>query len=395
MHAAIVETDPDTAEIQVLRYCVVHDCGPLINPMIVEGQVHGGVAQGVGGALYERMAYDESGQLLNASFMDFLMPYASEVPHIEIDHLETPSPLNPLGIKGAGRGRRHPVRRGVRGRDRGRRGLPDAPDADLADRAVRAAAPARRGRDPVAAPSYDRRPRHGRRPMKVNGTATLNAPRDAVWVALNDPAVLVRTIPGCQQLEEVGPDAYRMTLTAGVASIKGTYTGDVALTDQEQPGAFTLRATGAGAPGTVQADVRVTLADAGDGTTRLDYDADAVVGGMIGGVGPAGAHRRREEDGRGVLPGRRRRAHRQGAGRAERSLAPRGGRAPDGGSRCGRLHRPGVRSGRRRVGVPARSRVRRRGGPGRRAGRRVCHPASRLTRLANDHGTVIVGARPR
>jgi uncharacterized protein len=121
--------------------------------------------------------------------------------------------------------------------------------------------------------------------MKVNGTATLNAPRDAVWVALNDPAVLARTIPGCQQLEEVGPDAYRMTLTAGVASIKGTYTGDVALTDQEQPGAFTLRATGAGAPGTVQADVRVTLADAGDGTTRLDYDADAVVGGMIGGVG--------------------------------------------------------------------------------------------------------------
>ena len=121
--------------------------------------------------------------------------------------------------------------------------------------------------------------------MKVNGTATLNAPRDAVWVALNDPAVLVRTIPGCQQLEEVGPDAYRMTLTAGVASIKGTYTGDVALTDQEQPGAFTLRATGAGAPGTVQADVRVTLADAGDGTTRLDYDANAVVGGMIGGVG--------------------------------------------------------------------------------------------------------------
>ena len=102
MHAAVVEIDPDTAEVHVLRYCVVHDCGPLINPMIVEGQVHGGVAQGVGGALYERMAYDENGQLLNASFMDFLMPYASEVPRIEIDHLETPSPLNPLGIKGAG-----------------------------------------------------------------------------------------------------------------------------------------------------------------------------------------------------------------------------------------------------------------------------------------------------
>jgi carbon-monoxide dehydrogenase large subunit len=103
MHAAIVETDPDTAEITILRYCVVHDCGRLINPQIVEGQIHGGVAQGVAGALYERMAYDEYGQLQNASFMDFLMPYVSEVPrHIEIDHQETPSPLNPLGIKGAG-----------------------------------------------------------------------------------------------------------------------------------------------------------------------------------------------------------------------------------------------------------------------------------------------------
>ncbi|PSL04002.1 CO/xanthine dehydrogenase Mo-binding subunit [Haloactinopolyspora alba] len=102
MHAAIVETDPETAEISILRYCVVHDCGTLLNPRLVEGQIHGGVAQGVGGALYERMVYDDAGQLVNASFMDFLMPYATEVPAIEIDHLQTPSPLNPLGVKGAG-----------------------------------------------------------------------------------------------------------------------------------------------------------------------------------------------------------------------------------------------------------------------------------------------------
>jgi carbon-monoxide dehydrogenase large subunit len=103
MHAVIVETDPETAEVRILKYAVVHDCGTLVNPMIVEGQIHGGVAQGVGGALYERMVYDDSGQLVNASFMDFLMPYVSEVPdRIDIDHLETPSPLNPLGIKGAG-----------------------------------------------------------------------------------------------------------------------------------------------------------------------------------------------------------------------------------------------------------------------------------------------------
>jgi aerobic carbon-monoxide dehydrogenase large subunit len=103
MHAVEVEIDPDTSDITILRYAVVHDCGNLINPRIVQGQIHGGVAQGVAGALYERMAYDEHGQLLNASFMDFLMPYATEVPAtIDIDHLETPSPLNPLGIKGAG-----------------------------------------------------------------------------------------------------------------------------------------------------------------------------------------------------------------------------------------------------------------------------------------------------
>jgi carbon-monoxide dehydrogenase large subunit len=101
-HAAIVEIDPATWEIDVVKYAVVHDCGNVVNPMIVEGQVHGGVAQGVAGALYERMAYDADGQLQNASFMDFLMPYASEVPDIDIDHQQTPSPLNPLGIKGAG-----------------------------------------------------------------------------------------------------------------------------------------------------------------------------------------------------------------------------------------------------------------------------------------------------
>ena len=102
MHAVIIEVLPQTAEIKILRYVVVHDCGRVINPMIVEGQIHGGVAQGVAGALFERMAYDDDGQLQNASFMDFLMPYATEVPTVEAGHLETPSPLNPLGIKGAG-----------------------------------------------------------------------------------------------------------------------------------------------------------------------------------------------------------------------------------------------------------------------------------------------------
>jgi carbon monoxide dehydrogenase subunit G len=121
--------------------------------------------------------------------------------------------------------------------------------------------------------------------MKLSGEATLNASVDEVYAALNDPAILVRTIPGCQRLEQVGADAYRATIVAGVASIKGTFDGDVRLTDQQAPHAFTLHASGVGAPGTVTATARVTLTPADATRTRLTYDADATVGGMIGGVG--------------------------------------------------------------------------------------------------------------
>jgi uncharacterized protein len=121
--------------------------------------------------------------------------------------------------------------------------------------------------------------------MKITGNSTLHASRDRVWEALNDPEVLVRTIPGVQELRTAGQDSYQMTLIAGVASIKGTYQGSVKLTDQHAPDSFILHAAGSGAPGTVDAKVRVTLAQAGDGLTRLEYDADAAVGGMIGGVG--------------------------------------------------------------------------------------------------------------
>jgi carbon monoxide dehydrogenase subunit G len=121
--------------------------------------------------------------------------------------------------------------------------------------------------------------------VKINGSATVNAPRERVWAALNDPAVLVRTIPGVERLEAIGEDLYRMTITAGVASIKGTYLGNVALRDPTPPSAFTRKASGAGAPGTVDADVRVTLEDAADGRTLVNYAADAVVGGPVGGVG--------------------------------------------------------------------------------------------------------------
>ena len=102
VHAMIVEVDPETAAVQIKRYLVVHDCGTIINPLLVEGQIHGGVAHGIGNAFYESLVYDEQGQLLNASFMDYLLPTATDVPAIETAHRETPSPFNPLGLKGVG-----------------------------------------------------------------------------------------------------------------------------------------------------------------------------------------------------------------------------------------------------------------------------------------------------
>ena len=101
-HAAIVEVDPGTGQLTFVKYVAQHDCGTMVNPMVIEGQIHGGVAQGIGGAFYEKLVYDHAGQLLSASFMDFLIPTAAELTEIEVAHLETPSPLNPLGVKGVG-----------------------------------------------------------------------------------------------------------------------------------------------------------------------------------------------------------------------------------------------------------------------------------------------------
>src|SRR2546425_3156587 len=102
VHVAQVEVDVETGGVKLLRYVVAHDCGKVINPVIVDGQVHGGVAQGVGGALFEDMAYDGEGQLLTGSLMDYAVPKADDLPPIETVHLEFPSPRNPLGAKGLG-----------------------------------------------------------------------------------------------------------------------------------------------------------------------------------------------------------------------------------------------------------------------------------------------------
>ena len=108
-HAMILEVDPETMMIKIRRYVAVEDCGTVLNPLIVDGQIHGGVALGIGNSYYEQLIYDENGQLLNASLADYLIPSATEIPRIEIGHEETKSPLNPIGSKGAGEAGTIPV----------------------------------------------------------------------------------------------------------------------------------------------------------------------------------------------------------------------------------------------------------------------------------------------
>lgn len=121
--------------------------------------------------------------------------------------------------------------------------------------------------------------------MKISGANTVPYPVDQVWQAILDPQVLVATIPGCERLETTGEHQYAMTVTAGVASIKGTYTGSCSLGDLKERESLVMRLTGSGAPGTVDATVDVSFQDLGAEGTQIAYEADATVGGMVGGVG--------------------------------------------------------------------------------------------------------------
>jgi uncharacterized protein len=125
--------------------------------------------------------------------------------------------------------------------------------------------------------------------MKITGDNRIPFPVEQVWDALLDPAVLVRTIPGCERLEALpsddGEQRYAMTVTAGVASIRGTYDGSCVLSDLKEHESLVMRLTGAGAPGTIDATVTVAFTEPAPGETHIAYDADAVVGGMVGGVG--------------------------------------------------------------------------------------------------------------
>ncbi|HXF94464.1 MAG TPA: molybdopterin cofactor-binding domain-containing protein [Gemmatimonadales bacterium] len=284
VHAMIVEVDPETAQVEIRRYVVVHDCGRLINPLIVEGQIQGGVAHGIGNAFYERLIYDDNGQLLNASLMDYLLPTALDVPRVEMDHRETPSPFNPAGIKGVGEAGAIPAAAV----------FAQAVEDALADigleiteiplspnRLFELIEDARRGRaaGPIAAPA-------GGRALVVEGRFEFAGPREAVWDLLLDPAVLRQAMPGAELLERAGADGYRGVLKVGIGPITASqFALTVSIVDPDPPRGYALRVDARGPLGFVAGVARVTLTPGASGGTDLSYRAELEVGGTIAAVG--------------------------------------------------------------------------------------------------------------
>ncbi|NEK60021.1 carbon monoxide dehydrogenase subunit G [Geodermatophilus sabuli] len=121
--------------------------------------------------------------------------------------------------------------------------------------------------------------------MNLDGSAVLSADPERVWAVITDPAVLARTIPGCESLEQVGDDEYKLNVSVGVGAIRGTYAGEVRLSDKQHPKSYVMHASGAGAPGNARATVTINLEPGEHGTTNLTYSADAVIGGPVAGVG--------------------------------------------------------------------------------------------------------------
>ena len=274
VHAMLVEVDPETAMVDIKRYVVVHDCGKLINPMLVEGQIQGGVAHGIGNAFYEQLVYDESGQLQNASLMDYLVPTAMEVPRVEMAHRETASPLNPIGLKGVGEAGCIPTGALFA------QALEDA----LADYSIEI------DEIPLSpAKLFDllqKTKAVRRNVIVIEGEHTFRAARPAVYDALQNPQILGRVLPGAVRLDQTGPSQYDGAMKVGIGPVTaGEFTVRVTLRDQIRPASFAMIVEGQGGFGFVRGSAEVGLSDAAGGGTAMRYRAELQIGGRIASVG--------------------------------------------------------------------------------------------------------------
>ena len=285
VHAMVVEVDRETAQVAIKRYVVVHDCGTQINPMLVAGQVQGGVAAGIGNAFYEQLVFDDGGQLLNASLMDYLMPTAMDVPSVEMGHVETPSPLNPLGTKGVGEAGAIPVgalfaqavEDALAGTGVEITEIPLSPSRlfALIDEARRVG--------PRDTGGGTRDTRRGRS-LRLSGDHEFDVSAAALYELLLDPAVLAGVMPGTKRLARNG-DRYDGVMEVGIGPISAAeFALSVVVADQVPGERYTMHIDARGKLGFVSGTAKVSLSPNGS-RTRMTYVADLQVGGTLAAVG--------------------------------------------------------------------------------------------------------------
>jgi 2-furoyl-CoA dehydrogenase large subunit len=278
-----VEIDRTTLQTRIDRYVTMHDCGTILHPAMVDGQVRGGFAQAIGAALYEEYAYAEDGSFLTGTLADYLLPTTAEVPDPVILHMETPSPFTPLGSKGVGEGNcmstpvciANAVADAIGARDIV---LPLVP-ARLAElvRGSEPAPPARR-----ASQALEKR---GGRKLRGEGEATVKASAQQVWDMLLDPRTLAAVIPGCHSVEKISDTHFRADVTLGIGPVKGRYRAEVKLSDLDPPSAVTLAGGVDGVLGFGNGEGRITLRTAADGGTTIHYSYEAAIGGKVASIG--------------------------------------------------------------------------------------------------------------
>jgi 2-furoyl-CoA dehydrogenase large subunit len=279
-----VEIDRTTLQTRIDHYVTMHDCGTILHPAMVDGQVRGGFAQAVGAALYEEYAYAEDGSFLTGTFADYLLPTTAEVPDPVILHMETPSPFTPLGAKGVGEGNcmstpvciANAVADALGAKDLT---LPLVP-AKLAE-LVRGAEPA----PPIRQAPQIAEKRGGGRKLRGEGEAVVAAEAQRVFDMLLDPKTLAAVIPGCRHVEKLSDSHFCADVTLGIGPVKGQYRADVKLSDLDPPRGVTLTGSAEGALGFGNGKGRITLQPLEGGGTAIHYVYEAAIGGKVASIG--------------------------------------------------------------------------------------------------------------
>lgn len=280
-----VEIDPNTFDIKIDRYVSAHDCGTVLNPAIVDGQVGGSFAAGLGAALYEEFVYDEDGAFYSGTFAEYLVATAPELPPLDIVHCTpSPSPFTALGAKGIGEGNTYSTPVCIAN------AIADALDLDdvvlpmspskVADILMGEEPAAPQGQEVQAAPKSA----GGGRALAGQGQTRVPAPPAEVWKILLDPDALARVIPGCHDLEAVGDNSYRADVDMGVGPVRGRFEANVALYDLVEPESARLKGDVSGPLGNGGGTGHVTLTPDGDGTL-VNYSYEVTVSGKVASVG--------------------------------------------------------------------------------------------------------------